>query len=83
MLKLTLAALALFAASAPVTAEFMAGAGFSHLAYFEDRGMISTNLTPTTVWSPVTNAVQSTGAVFSAATPASADRNRFYRLQSK
>ena len=33
-------------------------------------------------WSPVTNTVQNTGAVFNVALPWSADRSRFYRLES-
>ncbi|MEK7677455.1 MAG: hypothetical protein AAB676_16635, partial [Verrucomicrobiota bacterium] len=44
--------------------------------------MTSTNLTPATVWLPVTNAAESTGAVFTATLPATAGHNRFFRLQS-
>lgn len=44
--------------------------------------MTATNLTPPAAWMPVTNAIQSTGAVFSTTLPASAEHNRFYRLQS-
>jgi arabinogalactan endo-1,4-beta-galactosidase len=44
--------------------------------------MTATSLTPPAEWLPVTNAVQSTGAVFSTTLPASAEQNRFYRLQS-
>jgi arabinogalactan endo-1,4-beta-galactosidase len=40
----------------------------------------STNLSPSTVWSPVTNSVQITGTVFSVTFPAS-NNSYFYRLQ--
>ncbi|MBI4326875.1 MAG: glycosyl hydrolase 53 family protein [Chloroflexi bacterium] len=44
--------------------------------------MTSANLTPATVWLPVTAAAESTGGGFSITLPASAGHNRFFRLQS-
>jgi arabinogalactan endo-1,4-beta-galactosidase len=41
-----------------------------------------TNLSAPPAWEPVTNAILSTGAVFSTTLPASASYSRFYRLQS-
>ncbi len=42
----------------------------------------ATTLYPAAVWSPVTNAVQNTGAVFNVTLPIDLVQSRFYRLQS-
>ena len=42
----------------------------------------STSLAPVAAWSPVTNSIQSTGAVFSTVQPVDNVPARFYRLQS-
>jgi arabinogalactan endo-1,4-beta-galactosidase len=43
---------------------------------------MATNLSPAAAWAPVTDAVQSTGLIFSVTLPGSASHSRFYRLQS-
>jgi hypothetical protein len=42
----------------------------------------ASNLNPPVIWQPVTNPIQTTGAVFSTTLPPKANHSRFYRLQS-
>jgi arabinogalactan endo-1,4-beta-galactosidase len=72
--------------SAPLTLSAGVSNGTLNLTWpLSGAGMLLTSVTDLSLasaWLPVTNAIQSTGAVFSATVPVASDNNRFYRLQS-